>query len=124
MVLHMQLRLRYFILGIYLAASYAMAQAPQLLTAAQLAASGMDAYFTDKNAHHRYFSEENLLMRPFVTHGRPLLITTFAVDASLPIGVGYWLEKKKHKKLAVCVRVIGIAANTWGAVYSSRSHYH
>ncbi len=94
------------------------AQTAQWLTTAQLVASAADAYQTDANAHTPHFREDNPLMRPFVTHGRPLLIGTFAVDAVIPIGLGYWLESHRHRKLALVVRCFGIASNAWGFGYS------
>lgn len=93
-----------------------------LMLALQLAASGADAYMTQRNMSMPQHSEHNPFARTFVSHGTPLLATYFVAQTGVKLYTVYLLRKHEHQQLADAVAVAGIADNTYGAVTSTLGH--
>lgn len=89
-----------------------------LLIILQLAASGSDAYFTNRNAHGPGFYELNPIARPFVRSQRTLA-AYFATGAAVKIAVPIMLRKHHHQRLADAIAIAGIADNAGAATFSA-----
>jgi hypothetical protein len=91
-----------------------------LLDVVQLAATGADAYATDRNRQTFGFHEFNPVARPFVRN-RPTLIAYFSIQAAVKIVAVHWL-RPRHRRLAITVRAYSIADNAAGAAWSLSHH--
>jgi hypothetical protein len=89
-----------------------------LLAVVQLAASGADAYYTNRNMQRNHGEELDPIERPFV-HNPVTLTALFATEAAGTIYSSYWLRKHDHGKMADAGAASLIASHTYGAVYSS-----
>jgi hypothetical protein len=89
-----------------------------LFVVLQLAASGSDAYYTDRFMSSRYGSEGNPLARPFV-QTRTDRVLYFSGQTGLKLGAVYLLKKRGHGKLAESVAIAGIADNAVATAYSA-----
>lgn len=90
-----------------------------LLIVLQLAATGADAYYTNRNwesAGHPH--EINPIARPFVST-RGGRIAYFSATAALKIALPLELRKHGHPKLATVAAVLGIADNAEAAAVSA-----
>lgn len=84
----------------------------------QLAASGADAYYTDRALHRPGWREHNPVTRTLV-HDRGTLAAYFSVTAAGHVALPYWLRRRGHGKLAGWAGVEGIADNAEGAAYTA-----
>lgn len=85
----------------------------------QLAASGADAYWTQKNTvGNRKASEMDPLARPFVKSTAGVCFY-FAAETGAKLFVTYELNKHGHRKLARAFSIWGIGDNIYGAAYSA-----
>lgn len=89
-----------------------------LLIIAQLAASGSDAYFTDRNMYSAHAHESNPLARPFIGT-RPGRVAYFSVTTAAKITIPIMLRKRRHGRTADTLAMVGIADTAGGAVYSA-----
>jgi|SRR5271165_7405614 len=89
-----------------------------LLAVVQLAASGADAYYTNRNMQRNHGVELDPLERPFV-HNPASLTALFATEAAGTIYSAYWLRKHDHAKMADAGAAGLIASHAYGAAYSS-----
>jgi hypothetical protein len=89
-----------------------------LLILLQLAASGNDAYWTDRNMHTPHFHEDNPTSALFV-HNRPSLIAYVSISAAGRIALTHVLRKHHHNRLATALAVTSIADNVYGGVTSA-----
>lgn len=94
-----------------------------LMLALHLAASGADAYYTQRNQSLPHHYESNPLARPFVSHGMPLLIGAFGIETAGEIAVPLWLRRHNHDHAASAIDAIAIAGHAFGAA-SSAAHYN
>jgi hypothetical protein len=90
-----------------------------LMIVLQLAASGTDAYYTNKNLENRG-GENNPLVQPFMG-SRPDRIAYFSVSTGIKIGLPLVLRRKHHNKLARLAEVLSISDNAIGALESARN---
>lgn len=93
-----------------------------LILAFHLAASGADAYLTNRNQHLPVHSEMNPIARPFVSNGQPILITYFAATFGLETLGEYELHKHHHEHLAFGLEVFNIADHATGAAISAHGY--
>lgn len=91
-----------------------------LLIILQLASSGADAYFTQRNFGHD-FRENDPIARPFVRNTKDLAISS-AAFAGAKIYLPHLLRQHGHSKAALTMELSGIALNTAGAVSSAYGH--
>lgn len=94
-----------------------------VLVMLQLAASGTDAYYTNRNMQLKGATEHTTYARPFVTRGTAGVVTFFALDAGIKLEVAHLLRRKTKPLVGNGFAVVGITDNTIGAAYSA-SHYH
>jgi hypothetical protein len=87
----------------------------------RLAASGADAYYTNRNLHYNLhevgFQEHDPLMRPFV-HNTTDLSLSFAAGSCGFTFAEYRLLKG-HDKLSNSVAAVDFASHVWGAATSA-----
>jgi hypothetical protein len=87
----------------------------------RLAASGSDAYYTNRNLHLNLhetgFQEHNPLMRPFVHNTTDLSLSFAASNGGLTFAEYRLL--KRHIKLSNAVAAIDFAGHVWGATTSA-----
>jgi hypothetical protein len=89
-----------------------------LLIVLQLAASGSDAYFTNRGAQSGgIFREHNPFARPFV-HSTKGCVVFFSSEALAGILVPHELRKHHHAKLAMAYSLGSIASNVEGAAFT------
>jgi hypothetical protein len=88
-----------------------------VLILAQLAASGSDAYFTDRNMHQRQFVEYDPIAKPF-THSRPAFIAASSFGCGVEIVMPRLLHKR-NPRLSLLMSGTGIAASGFGAITSA-----
>lgn len=93
-----------------------------LMLALHLAASGTDAYFTNRNQHLRFHSEMSPIARPFVSNGQPLLITYFAATFGIETVGEYELRKHHHERLSFGLAAFNIAEHATGAAISAHGY--
>jgi hypothetical protein len=89
-----------------------------LLIALQLATSGSDAYFTNRDAEKPHFYELNPIAQPFV-RTRTSRIAYFSAGAAAKIVIPAILRKRHHERLATAFSLAGIADNTAAAAFSA-----
>jgi hypothetical protein len=84
----------------------------------QLASTGNDAYWTQRNSQSPYFHEQNPIARKFVgsTAG---CVTYFSASAAGHILAVQLLRKHHHNKLATFVEIEGIADHGASGIYSA-----
>jgi hypothetical protein len=88
----------------------------------QLAASGADAYYTNRNAMTPLFREHNPIARPFMGT-RESLIDYFSITAAGKIAA-FILLRKKHARFADGVAIAGISDNAAAAIFSATHLTH
>lgn len=90
-----------------------------LLVALQLAASGSDAYLTDRNQRRTVHHEDDPLAQPFMrsTAGR---VAFFSAGAGAQIAFPLYLQHKGHNRLALAAALGGVVDNASGAVVSAK----
>jgi hypothetical protein len=89
-----------------------------LLVLAQLAASGSDAYFTDRNMHDKIFKEYDPIAKPFLVN-RPSLVASCSLETAAEILMPRIL-RKHHSKLSNALSLASVSGHTFGAIESSR----
>lgn len=89
-----------------------------LLIILQLAATGSDAYFTNRNAQMRGFQEHNPISRPFMG-STSFRVSYFSAEAAGKVAVPILLRKKHHEHMALAFSAAAIADNAEGATYSA-----
>jgi hypothetical protein len=89
-----------------------------LLAVVQLAATGADAYFTNRNMQRNHGEELDPIERPFV-HNPATLTALFATEAAGTIYSSYWLRQRDHGKMADAGAASLIASHAYGAAFSS-----
>jgi hypothetical protein len=89
-----------------------------LLAVVQLAATGADAYFTNRNMQRNHGEELDPIERPFV-HNPATLTALFATEAAGTIYSSYWLRQHDHAKMADAGTASLIASHAYGATFSS-----
>jgi hypothetical protein len=94
------------------------------LFAADVAAKSFDYALTRRNFSTGTGKEDNPLLRPFMTHGKAVAAaSTFGALAGETF-LSWQLHKHGHRKLSRAVWLIGIASNTYGAIYSAKHFHH
>jgi hypothetical protein len=88
----------------------------------QLASSGADAFYTNRNMTSRFPVEHDPLSRPFVIHGTSLRIAYFAGGEVFTLALAEYLRRKNHPNLETGVRVEQILNNSSGAAYSAMNY--
>jgi hypothetical protein len=88
----------------------------------QLAASGADAYYTNRNAMTPLFREHNPIARPFMGT-RASRIDYFSITAAGKIAV-FTLLRKRHSRTADGIAVAGISDNAFAAAFSATHLTH
>jgi hypothetical protein len=90
---------------------------PIIFIVLQLAASGSDAYFTNRNAMLSRFREHNPISRPFMAN-EETRIGYFSIDAALKITIPM-IVRRKHPHLARGIAIGEILDNAQGAIFSA-----
>lgn len=85
----------------------------------QLASSGGDAYFTNRNMQMGA-REMNPTVRPFV-QSQNSRIVFFGVSAAFKIAVPIELRRHGHSKLATAAEILGIVDSAQGAAVSAHN---
>lgn len=93
-----------------------------LVLALHLAATGTDAYFTNRNQHARYRTETDPIARPFVSRGQPMLITYFSAAFGIETAVEWELHRHGHDKIAAGVEAFNILDHATGAGMSAHGY--
>lgn len=86
----------------------------------QLAASGADAFYTNRGMDFPQFHEHDPIAKPFIKT-TPDRIAYFSVTAAIPIVGTHLLRKHHHEKLADGLAVAFIADSATGAA-STATH--
>jgi|HubBroStandDraft_1064217.scaffolds.fasta_scaffold314239_1 hypothetical protein len=89
-----------------------------VLAVVQLAATGADAYYTNRNIQRYHGEELDPIERPFV-HNPATLTALFATEAAGTIYSSYWLRKHDHGRMADAGALSLIASHAYGATFSS-----
>jgi hypothetical protein len=89
-----------------------------VLAVVQLAATGADAYFTNRNMQRNHGEELDPIERPFV-HNPATLTALFATEAAGTIYSAHWLRQHDHGKMADAGAASLIASHAYGAAFSS-----
>jgi hypothetical protein len=89
-----------------------------LLLAMQLAASGADAYYTDRNAQYNDFREFNPIAQSCV-RSRGARIAYFSATAGIKIAAPRWLRHRHHDRLAQWTEIGGIVDSAASASISA-----
>jgi hypothetical protein len=84
----------------------------------QLAASGTDAYYTNRGAERPYFVEHNVIIRPFIK-STPSRVAFFSAGAAGKIVVPILLRKRHRERFADALALAGIVDNAEGATYTA-----
>lgn len=92
-----------------------------LLVALQLAASGGDAYFTDRNQRRTVHHEDDPLAQPFM-HSAAGRVMFFSAGAGAQIVFPLYLRRKRHSRLALAAALGGVVDNASGAVVSAKGY--
>ena len=92
-----------------------------IILALALSSIGVDAAYTNANAHNANAHEANPIARPFFHAGTAPLAGYFAGTA----GAVYYADRRmsrKHKRLAIALDLAVIGAETYWTAYSA-THY-